>query len=253
MLDEYRGHHTEMMAALHDAAERVTQDAPEAVAVMSARWTGPGAFLVDAARRHRTLTDDTDFGVEVRYDCTGHPALARALVTAGERARCRVATAAHGVDGGAAVPLHFLVPSRKLPVVPLSIATRSAEECRAWGSAIRRTLQAWPERVLFVVGGVLSFNQHAWSLRRDVPESAEFDRRALSALERGAWEGLDAEDGRTLERVQPEAGLRHLDVLRGFLGDGMKAIVRCYESSPGVGAALLEFETPSVPAAQGVA
>ena len=28
VLDEYRGHHTEMMAALHDAAERVTQDAP---------------------------------------------------------------------------------------------------------------------------------------------------------------------------------------------------------------------------------
>ena len=52
---------------------------------LSARWVAEGPFLVDAGRRHRTLTDYPGFGVEVRYDCQGHPELARRLVEAGVR------------------------------------------------------------------------------------------------------------------------------------------------------------------------
>jgi hypothetical protein len=49
-----------------------------------------------------------------------------------------------------------------------------------------------------------------------------------------------------VERAQPEAGLRHLDVLRGFLSADVPGLVRCYEAAPGVGAALVEFEVPGV-------
>ena len=178
LVDEHRRHRTPMLEALARASERFLAESPEAVVVLSARWEAPGPLLVDSARRHGTITDYTGFGVEVRYDCDGDPALARALVEAGQKAGVRVAATTRGVDSGVTVPMHFLAPSRSLPVVPLSVARRPAEECRAWGKAVRAVLAAWPRRTALVVGGLLSRNEHAWNLRREVPEAREFDERS---------------------------------------------------------------------------
>jgi aromatic ring-opening dioxygenase catalytic subunit (LigB family) len=242
VLDQHRGHRTPMLDALVHASERLLAESPQAIVALSARWNAAGPFRVDSGRRHRTLTDYTGFGVEVRYDCPGHPALARALVEAGERRRLPVASAERGVDSGVSVPLHFLAPRGQIPVVPLSMPARDPAECRTWGDTLRRELAAWPERVAFVIGGVLSLNLHAWSLRRDVPEAAALDAWALDLLGRGAWGDLSASfPGRLVEHAQPEASLRHLEVMRGFLGLDRPGVVRCYESGPGVGAALVEF------------
>jgi aromatic ring-opening dioxygenase catalytic subunit (LigB family) len=215
-------------------------EAPVAAVVLSARWEARGPFLVDAGKRHETLTDYTGFGVELRYDCNGYPALARALVEAGQKARIPVGAARHGVDSGVSVPMHFLAPGG-LAVVPLSLSPRGAEECRAWGRTVRAVLAAWPERVAFVVGGMLSYNEHAWTMSREVPETRVFDEAALESLRRGEWAALAQQERRVIEKAQPEAGLRHLEVLRGFLSDDVAGEVRCYESLPGVGAALVEF------------
>ena len=207
---------------------------------------------MDAGRRHHTLTDYPEFGVELRYDCPGHPALARALVQAGQRAGVHVGAASRGVDSGVTVPMHFLVPERNLRVIPLSVADRSFEECRAWGASIRRTLVAWPEPTAFVVGGLLSFDPHAWGLGREIPEQREFDQRLLEALRSGVWGVID-EQRRALAQgrdraatVQVEGELRHLEMLWGYLGDGARGDVRCYEASPGVGAALVGFPLGSL-------
>lgn len=245
--DQHRGHATPMLVALEAVSQRLLAEAPQAVVVLSTRWNAPGPFRVDAARRHRTLTDYTGMGVVVRYDCNGHPALARALVEAAQRANLSAGSATRGVDSGVSVPLHFLVPDRRLPVVPLSLPHRPVSECRQWGALLRRVLEAWPERVAFVVGGVLSYNLHAMNLRRDLPESRELDAAVLDALTRGAW----GEVGRTrpaaqLAQAQPEAALRHLEVLRGFLGADLPGKVLAYDALPGVGAALVEFSIPAV-------
>jgi len=243
LVDEHRHHRTGMLAALEEQSLRLRAESPEIVVALSARWMSEGPFLVDAGRRHRTLTDYPGFGVEVRYDCTGHPELARALVEAGSKAGVRVQAATRGVDSGVTVPLHFLLPAPALPVVPLSLADRSPAECRAWGEALRETLAARSERIAFVVGGLLSDNQHAWTLGREIPETRAFDERVLAALAIGAWELTASAEPGEAERVQPQAGLRHLEVLRGFLGRDASGVVGCYESSPGVGAALVEFAT----------
>ena len=243
LLDEHRRHHTEMLAAFSEQATRLQAESPEIVVALSARWESEGPFLVDAGRRHRTLTDYPGFGVEVRYDCAGHPALARALVETGTRAGVRVAAARRGVDSGVTVPLHFLLPSTALPVVPLSLADRSPAECRAWGAAIRQALEVRPERIVFVAGGLLSDNQHAWNLGRDLPETHDFDARILEALRSGAWDAVRHREPGEAERVRPQAGLRHLEVLRGLIGRDGAGVLRCYQPGPGVGAALVEFET----------
>jgi aromatic ring-opening dioxygenase catalytic subunit (LigB family) len=241
LVDEHRGHRTPMLVALAEQAALLKAEAPEIVVGLSASWESEGPFLVDAGRCHRTLTDYSGFGVEVRYDCAGHPTLARELVAAGTRAGVRVAATTRGVDSGVTVPLHFLLPARTLPVVPLSLADRTPEECRAWGLVLRRTLAARPERVAFVVGGMLSYHEHAWKLGREVPSGRAFDERVLEAVGSGRWEAARQVGAEEAERVRPQAGLRHLDVLRGFLMRDAAGRVACYESSPGVGAALVEF------------
>jgi aromatic ring-opening dioxygenase catalytic subunit (LigB family) len=241
VVDEHRGHRTPMLEALRQEADRLDVEKVGAVVAVSARWDSPGPFQVGTGRHHRTLTDYSGFGVELRYDCVGHPRLARALVDAGTRGGVHVGPAERGVDSGVTVPLHFLLPRRDVRVVPLSVARRSAEECRAWGRILRETLAARPERVAFVVGGMLSHDAHAWSFRREVPEARAFDERALHVLSSGAWDALGSEDARVVERAKPEADLRHLEILRGFLQGGVPGELLCYESGPGVGAALMAF------------
>ena len=244
MIDDQRGHHAGMVTALRAASERLFEEMPGALVVVSARWGTPGPFMIDAADRHDLPVAFGGYNIGGRYRGPGHPALARALVDAGTKAGLRVFATLRHMDTGIAVPMHFLVPARDLPVVPLSIVNQPREECRRWGAVIRDVLEAWPERVAFIVSGLLTFNLHAWMLHRDVPEGLDFDQRTLEALKVGQWGGLADYDERTLERIQPEARLRHLEMLRGFLGEDVKGIVHCYEAGTGVGAALIEFPVP---------
>jgi aromatic ring-opening dioxygenase catalytic subunit (LigB family) len=250
VVDQHRGHQTEMIEALAAVAARLQAEAPAVVVVLSARWNSAGPFLVDADPHHRTITDYSGLGVELRYDCEGLPALARVLARAGRKAGVRVETATRGVDSGVTVPLHFLLPARGVPVVPLSLASRPATECRAWGAALRRALVAWPDRAAFVVGGVLSNNAHASRLGREVPEARALDAHALEVLGQGAWSRLKLGVKKLEKKAQPEAGLRHLEVLRGFLGDSVAGEIRCYQPAPGIGAVLAEFELAESDASQ---
>lgn len=247
VLDEHRRHHTPMLAALADEATSFATDPPDVAVVISARWQSDGPFHVDVGPRHRTLTDYTGFGVEVRYDCPGHPAIARALVDAGVRAGVRVGPATRGVDSGVTVPLHFLLPRPVVPVVPLSVAALPPAACRAWGAVLRRTLAERSERALLVVGGLLSADWHSWSFQRDVPEATQLDEHLLGALQAGSWDGIREIEERVIERAHPDAGLAHLDVLRGFLGADLPGTLLAYEGARGVGAALVAFELTPIP------
>ena len=241
LMDQHRGHRTEMLEAYALAARQLEAEQPTAIVALTARWDAPGPFLADEGRRHSTLTDYHGFGVEVRYDCHGAPALARAIVDAARAAGVRAATTTRGVDSGVSVPLHFLASRRLYQVVPVSLARGTSAEHRAWGAALRRALDAWPERVAFVVGGMLSHNVHAWNLKRETPEARSFDGRVLEVLKAGAWNELEGLEPRSRAKALPEANLMHLEVLRGLLGEDLSGTLLCYESGPGVGAALVEF------------
>ena len=241
LIDEQRGDFTEMIESVTAVGERLLDEAPAAIVAVSSRWVSPGPFATDDARKHRSVIDLPAFGVEPRHDCRGYPVLARALVEAAAKAGLRAACGRRGMDSGTAIPLHFIDRARGIPVVPVSIGDGSREEHRAWGAAIRHALNGWPERIAFVVGGALSFHLHAYNLKREVAEALELDERVLDAMKRGAWGEIAALDGELLEKAHPDAGLRHLDVLRGFLLVDARGEMLGHETSPGVGTALVEF------------
>ena len=241
LIDEQRGDFTEMIEALRAAGARLAAEAPEAIIAVSSRWSIPGPFLADEGREHKSVIDLPGFGVEPRYDCEGSPLLARALVEAANKAGVRAAVGRRGIDTGLSIPLHFLVPDHDLPVVPLSLSDGTREEHRAWGEAIRIALHNRRERVAFVVGGALAFNLHAFNLKRDLDETRELDQRVLETLRKGRWGELADLDVELLEKSKPDADLRHLEVLRGFLLGDLPGRVLEHEQSPGIGTALIEF------------
>jgi aromatic ring-opening dioxygenase catalytic subunit (LigB family) len=242
LIDEQRGTTTEMLAAFAAQAGELEAEGPEAYVVVSSRWLSAGGFLVDDAREHRSLIDLPGFGVEPRYDCAGEPALAQAILEQARRAGLRASAARRGVDSGTSVPMHFLARSRRARVVPASLSSATADEHRRWGACLRKVLAGWSARVAFVVSGGLTFNPHEFNLKRENPEVRELDGQVLEALQRGEWSRLAALEHGRGARAQAEAGWRHLEVLRGFLGGDLSGRVCAYESLPGFGAALVKFE-----------
>src|SRR5215813_1748169 len=80
LIDEQRGDFTEMIEAVTNAGHALAAEAPDVIVALSARWISPGPFHADDARRHRSVIDLPEFGVQPRYDCDGHPAIARGIV-----------------------------------------------------------------------------------------------------------------------------------------------------------------------------
>jgi aromatic ring-opening dioxygenase catalytic subunit (LigB family) len=249
LIDEQRGDFTEMIEAVTEAGVRLGSESPDAIVAVSSRWIASGPFHADDARTHKSVIDLPGFGVEPRYDCPGAPALARALVERATRAGLRATCARRGTDTGLSIPLHFLMRERRVPVVPVSLGEGTREEHRAWGESLRHTIEARRERIAFVVGGALSFNLHAFNLRRDLEEAHELDRLVLDCIRKGDWGALAELEPAMLDKAQPDAALKHLEVLRGFLVADLPGRVLEHESSPGLGTVLAEF--PLVPGSGG--
>ena len=67
------------------------------------------------------------------------------------------------VDHSVIVPLHFLTPDMKIPVIPFFISGHvpplpSSQRCYALGRAVARAIESWPEPLRVVVMGSGSFS-----------------------------------------------------------------------------------------------
>jgi aromatic ring-opening dioxygenase catalytic subunit (LigB family) len=242
LIDERRGTATPMLAAFAEQAGRLATESPDAFVVVTSRWRSAGAFLVDAGRAHTSRIDQPGFGVEPRYDCPGEPALAQAILDEATRARVRAAAGRRGADTGVTVPMHLLAGGRRVPVVPVSVSDASAEAHREWGACLRRSLASWKTRVAFLVSGAITYDQHSFNLKREIAEDRDLDAVALAAFQSGEWERIAALVRKHPARSHPEVGWKHLEVRRGFLLGDAAGRVREYETLPGIGAALAEFE-----------
>jgi aromatic ring-opening dioxygenase catalytic subunit (LigB family) len=166
-------------------------------------------YTVGIADRHVGPADWYDEWLALKkYEVPGHPALARHLVNAGARQRLALSYLRDmQFDDGISVPLHYLNPDMRIPLVPVTMnctVPPIPTPARAYevGVMLREVVRAFPgrERVAVIATGGLS---HEPGGPRYFWVDEEFDLWFLDLLKRGDHAALLREC--TLERME-EAG-----------------------------------------------
>ena len=163
-------------------------------------------YTVGIADRHVGPADWYDEWLALgKYEVPGHPALARHLVNAATRQRLALAYLRDmQFDDGISVPLHYLNPTMRIPIVPVTMnctVPPIPTPARAYevGTVFRELVRAFPgrERVAVIATGGLS---HEPGGPRYFWVDEEFDLWFLDLLKRGDHAALLREC--TLERME---------------------------------------------------
>ena len=222
---------------------------PDVILVSSPHWISRSGFLVQASARPRCIHDFSGLPpalYEVRYDAPGDPDLAQALVEEGRRRHLAVdATTDWGLDHGAWATLLHVAPSRKIPVVPLSIAPLPAEEHMAWGEAIAAAVAKSGKSVAFVSTGsiVHRLDRIDMSSKGSWPEGERIEKEIVDTILSRKYEALAGFDPEQWAAVAPEGDLAPLFTMVGALGPTFKPKLVSKEQVFGsVGLTVIEFE-----------
>ena len=130
------------------------------------------------------------------------------------------------------VPLHFVTPEMKLPVIPLIVNCLAhpmppLQRCYRMGEVLGEAVRAWPERVALLATGGLSH----WPAMLEAGKiNVEFDQEFLRLFEEGrAKEFARNTDSEVESQAGPGAHeTRTWMVLAGAL-EGMKGEILAYE------------------------
>jgi aromatic ring-opening dioxygenase catalytic subunit (LigB family) len=135
------------------------------------------------------------YTIKSRADVAGH--LRQAAMEAGfDLALAQEFTVDHSV----VVPLHFMTPAMRIPVIPIFVSGHvpplpSARRCYELGVAIKRAIESWREPLRVVVIGSGSFSLEVFGPRiapgksDGVPDPA-WAKRVCGLLEKGAMATL---------------------------------------------------------------
>jgi 2,3-dihydroxyphenylpropionate 1,2-dioxygenase len=172
-----------------------------------------------------------EFG-RYHYAFDVHEPLARAIVEQGMEAGFDLTYSQDvPLDYAFYVPLHFTMPEPRVPIVPLYVNVYlppqpSPRRCYAWGQALRRILDARPERVALIASGGLS---HFPGTDRYGSPDFDFDRTLLASLAEGRGADTTRLTGEELDKAG-NVELRTWITVLGAVGPA-RAEVLCYEPS----------------------
>lgn len=228
------------IAAMEEAAAYLAAFDPKTVVVMSPHSPAASdAFLVDTAPEtsgsfaqfgasgaHFSYRTDVELARAVLggLSAEGIPAVDRA-----SNARLEPGTLDHGVM----VPMSFLDPDGRWPIVNLSLSWLSYGDHRRLGEVVRESAERLGRRIAFVASGDCSHR-----LTRDAnagysPRGAEFDRTLVEHVTGGDFAGLMQLDTSLVEAAG-ECGLRSFITLGGVIPDAETRVLS-YEGPWGVG------------------
>ncbi|MBI4252049.1 MAG: hypothetical protein HY618_06270 [Candidatus Tectomicrobia bacterium] len=252
------GHHAATTTAFRRAAGEVARRGVDLLLVASPHWPPAASFRVGGAPRYAGTLDAFLPHVNaalppahrrdlppVPYDFPGEPELAARLLDAGREAGLPVQLEPRpeALDHGSIVPILYLNPEGRLPVLLLSVQEGPAARSRAWGEIVAREAGRLGRRAAFVASGTLS---HRFLFDRPNalwPEGEAWDRRVLEALTGGSPEAvLGYTEAEVAAGQVEEGGLHGLFTLLGALGPGARGSVLSYEGIVGVGSPIVRFE-----------
>jgi AmmeMemoRadiSam system protein A len=227
--------------ALRLASAALNSFSPGTVVLISPRAPGlADAFVVDDSEVFEgTLAQ---FGDPTIYRYKGDPALGSALLGALEGAGVPAVSRkdmprleAGWLDHASIVPLAFLDPEARCPLVVLSLSYLSYAKHRRMGEIVRSVADDLGRRVAFVASADMSHR-----LTRDAPagyspRGAQLDARILELVEQGRLREL-MELPPDLVEAGGECGLRSVIVLGGYCREEpVPTRVLAYEGPWGVG------------------
>lgn len=251
------GLHGRTTAAFRRAAAQIERLGLDLLVVASPHWDPAPVNRVGGAPRYAGTLDKflphVHAGLPpehrrdlppVPYDFPGEPALAARFCEAGQECGLPVdlAPEAGALDHGSIVPIMYLNPDGKLPVVLLSVEEGPAERSRQWGEVVGREVRRAGYRAAFVASGTLSHHfifedpDALWG------PGKLWDERLLAQLTGGEPEavfGYSDED--VAEGELEDGGLHGLYMLFGALGPAPRAAVLSYEGIVGVGSPIVQF------------
>ncbi|PKQ21289.1 MAG: AmmeMemoRadiSam system protein A [Actinobacteria bacterium HGW-Actinobacteria-6] len=244
MVHSVGGHDSQVTSAsaeaMHQAASVLEKFAPQTVVIMSPHSpAAQDAFLVDTAA-HTSGTFEQFGAGGTRLSYSTDVEFARALLSALDAEeidsidRGTARSLEPGIlDHGVLVPMSFLDPTGRWPIVNLSLSWLPYQLHRRLGEIVAEVAEQLGRRIAFVASGDCSHRLKQGAPAGFSPRAAEFDRALVQLVEAGDFEGLMHMDPQLVEAAG-ECGLRSFVTLGGVIPDAA-AKVLAYEGPWGVG------------------
>jgi len=227
-------------ASMDMAAELLSRYNPDTVVLMSPHAPAASdAFIVETASE--VEGDLGQFGAsEVHLAYRGDPELAFELIEGLEKRGIPVVDRADApslhsghLDHAVLVPMSFLDPDGRWPLLVLSLSWLPYSAHREYGQELAAAAERLGRKIAFIASGDCSHR-----LTRDAPAGydalgAEFDRTLVQLIGESDFEGLSGIDPELIERAG-ECGLRSFIAMGGVAAGGSARILS-YEGPWGVG------------------
>jgi AmmeMemoRadiSam system protein A len=225
--------------AMREIAQALAAFEPDSVVVISPHAPSfSDAFAIDGSPR--LVGAMLQFGDATNYSYQGDPELAHELIAELESRgieafdRVDVPRARPGeLDHAVLVPLSFLDPDGRWPLVVVSLSGLGYAAHRELGDALRVVAQRLGRRVAFVASGDCSHRLSSDGPYGFSPAGPQLDAAMRQLIERGDFEGLALIEEDIVEEGG-ECGLRSFIAMGGFLPDGPTRVL-AYEGPWGVG------------------
>ncbi|MDG7051906.1 MAG: hypothetical protein JRN19_05585 [Nitrososphaerota archaeon] len=224
LFDTFMNEEGEAVDSLIRAGETLNSREPDTIIAISPHWNSVSGFKINGQPRLQCIQDYFGFPgyfYDFRYDAVGDPELAELLASEAKAHSFNASlTDDHGLDHGHWVPLYYLSPKARIPVVPLSLASESSADHIMWGRIIGEAIRKSSKDVAIVATGALL---HRLDLIADFgenqpwPDGERFLELARLAFTRWNIETL-MEDRSLFRSVAPEGRLGSLLILYGALG-----------------------------------
>ncbi|MBT3433132.1 MAG: hypothetical protein HOC91_01375 [Nitrospinaceae bacterium] len=252
------GHHALTTSAYRQVRDQVAKFAPDVMIVASPHWPILGKYRIGGAPRYKGTLDTFLPHINevlppehrrdlppVPYDFPGDTELAGCLFDAGKEAGLDVQfeSEPEALDHGSIVPIMYLNPEGRFPVVLISNEEGSHERSRKWGEVIEREIERIGRRAVFIASGTLSHHFVFDSPDALWPDGEVWDRKLLDTVTKGCPEDIFSYTDTEIAGGELEAGGLHgLYMLLGALGPKPSTKVLSYEGIVGVGSPIIEFE-----------
>jgi len=226
--------------AMHYAADLLREFNPETVVIMSPHSPAArDAFIIDTAPQTAGTLGQfraPGVGLATTTDVVFAKALIAELVSAGIPALDRAQSPgleSGELDHGVLVPMSFLDPHGRWPIVNISLSWLPYGHHRALGQHVASVAASLRRRIAFVASGDCSHRLKHGAPAGFSAHAAEFDEIVVEAVTAANFESLMHVDP-ILTEAAGECGLRSFITLGGVIPDAVTKVL-AYEGPWGVG------------------